>query len=150
MSAGSMEFISPSKPSISTKAPLLAPNVPMPRIQNSEIFFPGSPLVCMEITPGTFPPSRLATEATGVCRSFTSTEVTAANELIRRWLPMPITTSSSSSSDSVFIRISMSDSFFTTTYSSVSKPTKEMTTTSPIFTLIENFPSTSVMVPIPT
>ena len=65
ISAGSIWLKSPSKPSINTKAPWLAPNVPMPRIQKSEMFFPGSPLVCNEMTPGTRPPNILGMEVAG-------------------------------------------------------------------------------------
>jgi len=61
-----MAFRLPSKPSISTNAAALAPKVPMPRIQNSEMFLPGSPLSIMEMTPGALPPTILAMEVAGV------------------------------------------------------------------------------------
>ena len=96
MSAGSNELMSPSKPSIKTKALALAPNVPMPLIQNSAMFFPGSPLPKVDITPATLPPNRLATEAAGCCNWRVSTLVTAAKEEIFRCDPSAVTTTSSS------------------------------------------------------
>ena len=52
----------PSRPSISTKAPLLAPKVLIPRIQKLEIFLPGSPELCIVITPAIRPPIILLRE----------------------------------------------------------------------------------------
>ena len=118
ISDGSIELISPSKPSISTKADAFAPKVPIPRIQNSAIFLPGSPDANDEITPATRPPNKLATEAVGCCKSFTSTAVTAANdEILRCVVPKAVTTTSSTSVAASEKTIFRSCSCFTTKYS---------------------------------
>ena len=65
MSAGSRSLIFPSKPSIRTNADAFAPKVPIPRIQKSDMFFPGSPLCRVAITPATRPPNKFATEVVG-------------------------------------------------------------------------------------
>ena len=49
----------------------------IPRTQNSDIFFPGSPLDCIEMIPATRPPKALAKLVAGNCKLATSTEVTA-------------------------------------------------------------------------
>ena len=67
-------------------ADAFAPNVPIPRIQKSEIFLPGSPLPCVEMIPATRPPSILARLVAGVCNVATSTEVTAPVVVILRVL----------------------------------------------------------------
>ena len=116
MSAGSIWLKLPSSPSISTSAPWLAPKVPIPRTQNSEMFFPGSPLFCREIIPGTRPPNMLGIEVAGVCRSFTSTFVMAPTTLTFRCEPSPTTTVSSS----VFVEgFSLNCAFFRSSLESI-------------------------------
>ena len=91
-----MELRFPSRPSISTSAEALAPNVPMPRTQNSERFFPGSPLSIRLITPATRPPRMLDMEVAGTWMSFVSTAVMAPTTLILRCVPpRDVTTTSS-------------------------------------------------------
>ncbi len=54
----SIVFIRPgyvSNPSTNTSAELFAPKVEIPRIQNSEVFTPGCPDVCMARIPATLP-----------------------------------------------------------------------------------------------
>ena len=59
MSCGKISSKFRSTPSIRTKAPDFAPKVLIPRIQNSDVFSPGSPLRCMAIIPGTTPANEL-------------------------------------------------------------------------------------------
>ena len=113
MSAGSMLFRLPSSPSISTSALELAPNVPIPRIQNSDILEPGSPLDCTEIIPGTRPPSILVREVAGVCICDISTLVTAPVRLtFFSFVPIPVMTTSSICCASFFRMIFRSFSSF--------------------------------------
>ena len=115
ISAGSMSLILPSSPSISTKAEAFAPKVPIPRIQKSEIFLPGSPLASEVITPATRPPSRLLTDVVGRCKSLVSMVVTADKVDILRCVPNPVTTTSSILL-SLTSLIAKSDLFPITTY----------------------------------
>ena len=55
ISAGSSVFKSPSTPSIKISAEAFAPNVLIPRTQNSEKLLPGSPLRVTPMMPGTRP-----------------------------------------------------------------------------------------------
>ncbi len=73
ISSASRVFIFPSTPSMSTNALEPAPNVLIPRIQNSEKSFPGSPLRVTAMIPGTRAPSIFETDVAGTFRSFTST-----------------------------------------------------------------------------
>ena len=117
-SDGSISLKLPSKPSINTRALLLAPNVPIPRIQNSEIFFPGSPLRCNEIIPGIRPPNILLILVAGVCISAISTFVIAPTTLALRCVPIPTMTVSSSTCESCFNLITTLLSCLVTKYSS--------------------------------
>ena len=114
ISAGSTSLKRPSSPSIKTKALELAPKVPIPRTQNSEIFLPGSPLLITEIIPGTRPPNTLLILVAGICKSSAFTLVIAPTTLIFRCVPIPITTASSSMvEDSVIRIVSLSSGLFT-------------------------------------
>ena len=96
-SAASTWLRSPSSPSIRTSAELLAPNVPIPRTQNSEIFFPGSPLLWTPITPATRPASVLTMFVAGLTNSSGLIVVMAPATLTLRCEPIPTTTTSSTS-----------------------------------------------------
>ena len=82
-------------PSIKTRAAWLAPKVLIPRIQNSEKSLPGSPVRETEMIPGTLPPNIFDTEVAGTCKSSISTLVIAPTTETLRWLPLPVTTTSS-------------------------------------------------------
>ena len=150
ISAGSILSRLPSRPSISTSALELAPNVPIPRIQNSDILDPGSPLDCTEIIPGTRPPSILVREVAGVWICEISTLVTAPVRLtFFSLVPIPVITTSSICCESLFILIFRSSSSFKTRCSIFLKPINENMTTSPAWAVSLNAPSIFVLVPTP-
>ena len=87
--------ISRSKPSTNTKAAVLAPNVEILRIQNSDTL-PGRPEVCIAITPGTTPAKPSATDVEGTdFNASISTLVIAPVTAIFFCAPVPVTTTSS-------------------------------------------------------
>ena len=88
-------FMSRSNPSTKTKALAPAPNVEIPRIQNSETLFPGCPEVWRAITPATLPAKALLILAVEVFRVFIFTLVTAPVIVIFFCVPVPVTTTSS-------------------------------------------------------
>lgn len=95
-SSGSMSSRRPSIPSISTNAPELAPKVLIPRIQKLEMFFPGSPELCMVMTPANRPPIMLLREVPGVLSWATSMVLIAPTTDIFFCEVIPVTTTSSS------------------------------------------------------
>ena len=84
-----------STPSTSIKAPDLAPNVLIPRIQNSDIFSPGSPLVCIAMIPGTTPANAFERLAPGAFNCLISTLVMAPVKVFFFWIPLAVITTSS-------------------------------------------------------
>src|SRR5690606_40446414 len=83
--------------STNTNAPVPPPNVDIPRIQNSEIFFPGCPDCIMANTPGTFPANAFDKLDVGFdFMSSTSTVLTAPVSVNLDCGPVPVTTTSSS------------------------------------------------------
>ena len=149
-SAGSTSFRLPSNPSINTNAPELYPNVPIPRTQNSDIFFPGSPLDCIEMIPATRPPKALAKLVAGNCKLATSTEVTApVADILRVFAPKASTTTSCSISASGFIFINKFFSAFKARYSIVEYPIKVNCNLSPRSVFKVKCPSTLAIVPTP-
>ena len=81
-------WMSRSTPSIRKRAWSCAPNVLIPRIQNSETSCPGSPLRCTPIKPATRPASALVMEVTeDTLNSCGSMVVTAPTTLILRCVP---------------------------------------------------------------
>ena len=128
--------ISLSKPSTSTRALVLAPKVEIPRIQNSEVFWPGAPLLCMDNTPGTFTAKALAEE-------------TAPVTVIFFCSPVPVITTSSNTLDfdSCIITVSVFLSFISISW--LSKPMYETIRRWYNSTFILNFPSILVITPSP-
>ena len=117
-----------SKPSTSTNAELLAPKVEIPRIQNSEVFTPGCPEVCMARTPDTFPANALERFAEGFDFSTsTSTFVTAPVTVNFFCAPVPVITTSSISLASDSFIDTLTKLWRFTNISCVSKPIYENT-----------------------
>ena len=96
----------------------------MPRIQNSEVFLPGCPDVCMASTPATLPAKALTTLPFAVCiKSDTLTVVIAPVTVNFFCTPVPVITTSSSelAADSFIVTFTTRCSFINT--STLSKPT---------------------------
>ena len=145
-----MSLRSRSKPSTSTRALEPAPNVEIPRIQNSDTLLPGWPVVWRANTPGTTPANELERLAVGVLRSEALTVVTAPVSVIFFCTPVPVTaTSSSTFSLDAFITTFTVFCVFTNTVC-VSMPMYENTMLEYCGIFILNTPSTLVMAPRPT
>src|SRR5690606_25054909 len=127
MSSGSRVFMSPSTPSTSTRAEEPAPNVLIPRIQNWDISWPGSPLRNTETIPGTRPPNIFAIEVAGTFSSSTSTLVTAPVTDIFRCVLCPTTMASSNSLTISVSTTRMRSSVSSIGISTFSNPTNENT-----------------------
>ena len=92
----------------------MAPKVEIPRIQNSEVFWPGAPLLCMDNTPGTFPAKALTRFPEGeTFRCAILAEETAPVTVIFFCSPVPVITTSSNTLDfdSCIITVSVFLSF---------------------------------------
>ena len=99
-----------SNPSTNTNAELFAPKVDIPRIQNSEVFTPGWPDVCIARTPATLPANAFERLAEGFdFKSSTFTVVTAPVTVNFFCAPVPVITTSSSSlaSDSFMLTLTV-------------------------------------------
>ena len=142
-------FILRSNPSTKIKALEPAPNVEIPRIQNSEILFPGCPEVWRAITPAMLPAKALVMLDVEVFSVFISTLVTAPVIVIFFCAPVPVTTTSSKAVAvaSFIMTLIVLCSFIRT--SCFSKPMKEKTSLWQGSILILNLPSMSVMAPNP-
>ena len=139
----------PSIPSINTKAEPLAPKVLIPRIQNCERLRPGSPEVCMVMTPATRPPSMLLSDIPGAFSSLGSiVEIAPTTDTFFCELK-PVTTTSST-----VLASSLSTNFWSarslvTNFSMVFIPTACITRVAFGSTLMVNFPSKSETTPRP-
>ena len=139
----------PSIPSISTNAPVPAPKVLIPRIQKLEIFFPGSPELCIVMTPAIRPPIILLREVAGVFNCATSIVVIAPTTETFFCELIPVTTTSSILVSSSFMTILSFSSSLVISISTFFIPTDWNTNVAFFVTLILNFPSKSATTPTP-